>query len=107
MGSIDNGYDQVWDKLPQVARELKSFKSSLDNQDFVTKAIFYMLEAWTASVLPFGVSPTVASLLGLVCIPHSDKLRIIINMTCVNEHFVKRVVFKFEGLSGIADMAGK
>ena len=43
---------------------------------------------------------------GLVPKPQSDKLRLIVNMRYVNEHLVKRV-FKFEGLSDIADMVEK
>jgi hypothetical protein len=79
-------------------------KSSLEHHDFVTKAISERVEAGAASVLPIGVIPTVMSQLGVVPKPHSGKLRLIVNMLrYVNNHLVKRV-FKFEGLSYIADM---
>jgi hypothetical protein len=65
-----------------------------------------MVEAGAASVLPTGGIPTVVSPLGLVPKPHSEKLRIIVNMRYVNKHLVKRV-FKFEGLSEIVDMTNK
>ena len=63
-----------------------------------------MLEAWAASVLLAGVDPRIVSPLGVVSKPHSDKLRLIINMRYVNEHLAKRV-FKIEGLSDIVDIA--
>jgi hypothetical protein len=49
-----------------------------------TKAIADMLEAGAASLLPTGVRPTGVSPLGVVSKPHSDKLRLIINMRYVN-----------------------
>ena len=53
-------------RLYRVARELKTSKSYLDNQDFVTKAIILdMLEAEAASALPPSVRPKVVSLLGV------------------------------------------
>ncbi len=53
-----------------------------------------------------GVIPTVVSPLGIVPKPHSEKLRLVVNMRYVNKYLVKRV-FNFEGLSDIADMANK
>jgi hypothetical protein len=81
-------------------------KSAFEHRDFVTKAIADMVEAGAASALPTGVIPTVVSPLGVVPKPHSDILRLIVNMRYVNEHLVKRV-FKIEGLLDIADMASK
>jgi len=80
--------------------------SALEHHYFVTKTIVDMVEAVAASALPTGVIPTVVSPLGVVPKPHSDNLRLIVNMRYVNEHLVKRV-FKLEGLSNIADMASK
>ena len=58
MNWIDHGYDLVWDKLSVIAREMKNSESSLETQDFVTKAIAEMVEAGTASALPLDVRPT-------------------------------------------------
>ena len=91
---------------PAVSKEIPNSKSTLEQHEFVTKAIYEMVEAGTASALPAGVIPTVESPLGVVPKPHSDKLRLIVNMRYVNNHLVKRVL-KFEGLSDIADMADK
>jgi len=74
--------------------------------EFITKAIFDMVEVGAASALPPGVIPMVVSPVGVVPKPHSDKLRLIVNTRYVNDHLVKRV-FKFEGLSDIVDMANK
>jgi len=101
---IDKGYNLAWDKTPPVARELKNSESSKDNHEFITKALVDMLKVGTASLLPTGVRPTDVSPLGVVSKPHTDKLRLIINMRYVNEHLAKRV-FKLEGLSNITDMA--
>ena len=65
-----------------------------------------MLEAGAASALPPGGIPTVVRPLGVVTKAHSTKLRLIINMIYVNDHLAKRV-FKFEGLSDLADMFEK
>ena len=92
--------------IPPIAREMKNSKSSLDNHDFVTKAVTEMLEAGAVSVLPSGVIPTVVSPLGVVPKPNSDKHRLIVNVRYVNEHLAKRG-FKFEGLSDLSDMAEK
>jgi hypothetical protein len=103
---IDHGYDLVWDKHPPIAREMQNSHSSLEHQDFVTGAVEEMVKAGAVSILPSGTIPTVISPLGVVPKPNSDKFRLIVNMRYVNEHLVKRV-FKFEGLSDIADMAVK
>ena len=96
----------MWDTTPPVAKEMPNSKSALNHHEFVTKAISEMVEACAASVLLPTVIPTAVNPLGVVPKPHLDKLRLIVNMRYVNNHFVKRV-FKFEGLPGIADMAGK
>ena len=106
MGRIDKGYDLVWVTTSPIAREMPSSKSPLENYEFVTKAISDMVEAGAAAALPFGVIPTVVSPLGVVPKPHSEKLRLIVNMRYVINHLVERI-FKFEGLSDIADMANK
>jgi len=49
-------------------------KSALENHEFVTKAIFDMVEASAASALSTGAIPTVVSPLGVVPKPHSEKL---------------------------------
>jgi hypothetical protein len=103
---IDSGYDLVWVTSPPIAKEMPNSKSTLEHHDFVTKAIADMVEAGAASALPRGIIPTVVSPLGVVPKPHSDKLRLIVNMRYVNNHLVKRV-FKFEGLTDIVDMANK
>ena len=87
-----------------MARQLKNPKSSRVHSDFVTQAIAGMLEAGAASALPPGGIPTVVRPLGVVTKAHSTKLRLIINMIYVNDHLAKRV-FKFEGLSDLADMS--
>jgi hypothetical protein len=106
MDWIDYGYDLVWNLHPPSPRELKNSKSSMDNHEFVTKAVAEMLEAGAVSVLPSGILPFVVSPLGVVPKPRSDKLRLVVNMKYVNEHLAKRV-FKFEGLSDLSDMAEK
>jgi hypothetical protein len=106
MGWIDKGYDLVWVTSPPIAKEMPNSKSALEHHDFVTNAIADMVEAGAASALPTGVIPTVVSPLGVVPKPHSDKLRLIVNMRYVNDHLVTRV-FKFEGLTDIAGMANK
>jgi hypothetical protein len=103
---IEHGYDLVWDKFPPMARHLKNSKSSQVHSDFVTKAIDDMLKAGAASALPPGITPTVVSPLGVVSKAHSTKLRLIVNMIYVNDHLAKRV-FKFEGLTDLADMSEK
>ena len=65
-----------------------------------------MVEAGAASALPTCGIPIVVIPLGFVLKPHSNKLRLIVNMTYVIKHLTKRV-FKFEWLSDIADMAEK
>ena len=64
-----------------------------------------MVKAGAASALHIVVIPTLMSPwpLGIVPKLQSGKLRLIVNMPYVNKHLLKRV-FKFEGLSGIADM---
>ena len=106
MNWIDHGYDLVWDKLPPTAREMRNSKSSLDNQDFVTKAVVEMMEACAISVLPSGFLPTMISPLGVVPKSNSNKLRLIVSMKYVNEHLAIRVL-KFEDLSDLSDMAEK
>ena len=103
---IDKGYDLVWDTTPPVAKDMLNSKTVLEHHEFVTKAISEILEASAASALPTGVIPTVVSPLGVVCKPHSEKLRLVVNMRYVNSHPLKRV-FKFKGLFDIADMADK
>ncbi len=65
-----------------------------------------MVKVGAASALPIGVTPTVVSPLGVESKPHSEKLCIIVNMRCVNDHLGK-IVSKLEALSDIADMADK
>ncbi len=84
MNWIDNGYNLVWDKLPPIAREMRNSKSSLDNYDFVTKAVVDMMNACAVSVLPSGVLPTVISPLGVVQEPNSDDFRLVVNIKYVN-----------------------
>ena len=62
MGWIDKGYDLAWVTSPPIAREMPNSKSALENHEFVTKAISDMVEVGAASALPFGVSPTAATL---------------------------------------------
>ena len=81
-------------------------KSVFEHHGFVTKAIADMVEVGAASALPPAVIPTVVSPPDVVPKPHSDKLRLIVNMRYVNDHPVKRI-FKLEGLSDIPDMAQK
>jgi hypothetical protein len=65
-----------------------------------------MIEAGATSALPSDVIQTIVSPLGVVPKNHSNKLRLIVYVMYVNKHLTKRV-FKFEGLSDIADMAEK
>ena len=103
-GWIDNGYDLVCDLTPPVAKEMPNSKSTMEHHEFVTKAISEIVEAGAASALPTGDISTVVSPLGVVPKPHSDKLRLVVNMGYVNNCLVERV-FKFEGLYDIVDMA--
>jgi hypothetical protein len=84
-------YDLVCDTTPPNPRELRNSKSSLHNQEFVTKAFRDMLEAGAVSAHPAGVLPTVISPLGVVPNPNSNKLRLVVNMKYVNKHLAKRV----------------
>jgi hypothetical protein len=106
MGWIDNGYDLVWDATPPVAREMPNYKSALGHHECVTSAISEMVEAGAASALLACFIPTAVSPLGVVPKPRLNKSRLIVNMIYVNKQITKRV-FKFEGLSDIADMAEK
>jgi hypothetical protein len=106
MGWIDRGYGLVWVTFPPIAKEMPNSKSALEHHEFVTKAIADMVGAGAASALPTGVIPTVVSPLDVLPNPHSDNLHLIVNMRYANDHLVKRV-FKFEGLTDIADMASK
>jgi hypothetical protein len=56
-------------------------KPALENNEFVTKAISDMVEAGAASALPTGVLPTVVSPPGVFLKPHSEKVRLIVNMS--------------------------
>ena len=103
---IDKGYGLIWVTSPPIVKDMPNSKSALEHHDFVTKAIADMVEAGAASALPAGVIPAVVSPLGAVPKPHSDNVRLIVNMMHVNDQSVKRVV-KFEGLTDIADMANK
>ena len=96
----------VWNTVPPLPKETPNSESAFEHHEFVTKAISEMVIAGATSALPSGTTPTVVSPLGVVPKPHSDKLRLIVNMRYVNDHLVKRV-FKFEGLSDIADMSNK
>ena len=69
-------------------------------------AIIEMVEAGALTRLPRGQRPTVVSPIGVVPKPHSDKLRLVINLRYVNKHLAK-TVFKFEGLVDLADIAEK
>jgi hypothetical protein len=57
-----------------------NLKSSFDNQDVFTKAISDMVDASAASFLPIGVISTIVKPLGVVPKPHSDKLRLVVNV---------------------------
>ena len=89
-----------------MLREMPNSKLALEHHDFVTSAISEIVEASAASALPTCFVPIVVSPLGVIPKPHSNKLGLIVNMIYVNKHLTKRV-FKFEGLSDIADMAEK
>ena len=71
-----------------IAKEMPNSKLAFEHHEFVTKAIADMEEVGAASALPSGVIPTVVSPLGVVPKPHSDKLRLIVNMRYVNDHLV-------------------
>ena len=49
-----------------VAKERLKSKSSLEHQDFVTRAISKMVEVGAASALPIGVIPMVVSPLAVL-----------------------------------------
>ena len=57
MNWIDHGYDLVWDKLPPTARVMRNLNFSLDNQDFVTKAVAEMIGGRCRFGSPIGRSP--------------------------------------------------
>ncbi len=106
MGWIDIGHDLVWDTTPPVAKEMPNSKSALEHNELVNKAISEMVEAGAASALPTGVIPTVVSPLGVVPKPHSDKLRLIVNMRYVNKS-PRQASLLIQGLCDIVDMADK
>ena len=81
-------------------------KTTLEHHEFVTKAISEIVEAGAVSALPTGVILTVVSPLDVIPKPRSDKLRLVVNVSYVNNYLVKRV-FEFKGPSDIADMADK
>jgi hypothetical protein len=84
----------------------KNSSSALAHGDFVTSAIEEMLEAGDVSRLRIGESPEVMRPLGVVPKSTEGKFRLIINMSYVNEHLVKKK-FLFEGLKDPADLAKK
>jgi hypothetical protein len=96
----------VWNTTPPVARDMLNSKSTLDNEEFVTKAIMEMVEAGAASALLACVIPKIVSPLGVVPKPNSRKMRLVVNMLYANNRLAKRV-FKFEWLFDIADMKKK
>ena len=96
----------MWNTIPPSHKERENPESFLEHREHVTKAISDMAMAGSASVIPPGARPAVVSPLGVVPKPHSDKLRLIVNMRHVNEHLVKQV-FEFEDLFDIADMANR
>ena len=106
MDWIDNGYKLLWSSVAPAPKESKNSPSALSHEQFVSEAVAEMLLAGAVSQLPKGVRPTVVSPLGVVPKPRSDKFRLIVNMRYVNRHLAKRV-FKFEGLSDLADIADK
>ena len=61
----------------------------LAHGEFVSSAIEEMLETGVVSRLPIGERPEVVSPLGVVPKGTEGKFKLIINMRCVNEHFVK------------------
>ncbi len=65
-----------------------------------------MVESGAASALPTIGIPTAVSPLGDFPKPHSNMLRLIANIIYVNKHITIRV-FKFKGLSDIANIAEK
>jgi hypothetical protein len=90
MGWIDRGYDLVWVTSPPIAKGMPNSKSIFEHRDFVTKTIADMMEVCAASALPTSIIPSVVSPLGVVAKPHSDKLRLIVNMRYGSDHLVKR-----------------
>jgi hypothetical protein len=66
--------DRIWCGIlasPPVAEEmLNSNKSTLEHQEFFTKAFFEMVEARSASALHIVVIPTIVSPLGVVPKPY-------------------------------------
>ena len=106
MNWINYGYYLVWNTIPPPPKEIVNSESSLEHHEFVTKAISEMMIAGAASVLPLGVRPTVVRPLRVVPTSHYNKLQLLVNITCVNEHLAKRV-FEFESPSDVADMANK
>jgi hypothetical protein len=106
MDWIDNGYRLLWETAAPAAKESLNAPSAFEHKDFVNDAIKEMVESGALTRLPRGQRPTVVSPIGVVTKPHSDKLRLVINMRYVNKHLAKKV-FKFEGLADLADMAEK
>jgi hypothetical protein len=63
-----------------------------------------MVEAGALTCLPKGQYPMVVNPIGVVRAPHSNKVRRVINMRCVNTHLAKKM-FTFEGLSDLVVIA--
>ena len=96
----------MWKTAAPAPRESPSKASAFEHRDFVSKAIAEMEVEGALTPMPRGQRPTVVSPIGVVPKPRSDKFRLVINMRYVTNYLAKKV-FKFEGLSDLADIAEK
>ena len=106
MDWIDNGYRLLWETAAPAAKEPPNAPSAFEHKEFVNDAIKEMVEAGTLTRLPRGHRPTVVSPIGEVAKPHSDNIRLVINMRYANKNLTKKV-FKLEGLVDLAELAEK
>ena len=83
--------------FPPIEKKMPNSKSTFEHHGFVSKAIADMVKVGAASALPSGVIPTLVSPLGVVPKPHSDKLRLIVNMRYDNEHLASQACLQVRG----------
>ncbi len=61
MDWIENGYKLFWNKVAPAPSSQKNAQSVVEDSEFVSEAIFDMLEAGAVSELPVGARPLVVS----------------------------------------------
>ena len=96
----------MWDTTPPVAREMLNSKYALEHHEVVRTTISEMVRQVPLRLSYLRYTNNGEPTRGTYHKSHSDKSRLFVSMIYANNHLANRV-FKFEGLSDIADMAGK